>query len=168
MKRDGAFTLIELLVVLGIVAVITVATAVSLFPAKNTQELKDATTEIGTLLREAQSRSVNQLQGATWGVHFDNADPNAPFYALFSGTYSTSTRVGVYPLPTGVLFDPASLASGATLDITFAQITGLPSTSTAITLDLAPNGLPSLTTAGSLSRTGSGKIFFDNFNRTNL
>ncbi len=145
MQWRNGFTLIELMVVLAIIAIISIVTAVSLFSARNTNNLTNAANEIGALLREAQSRSANQIQGAAWGVHFDNTNPSAPFYALFSGTYSTSTRVDFSPLPTNIIFNTTTLASGTSLNISFAQITGLPSTSTAITLDLAPNNSSSST-----------------------
>ncbi len=172
MKQRRAFSLIEIMIVLAVAAVITVVAGLSLTSSRSGKDLKNAAVEMGVLLREAQSRSVAQANGAGWGVHFDNTDPSAPFFALFSGTsYSTGSHVGnSYPLPPNIIFDSATLASGASFDITFAQITGLPSTSTVITLDLAggPTGSGGATTTVTVNRSSSGQIFFDNFNRTNL
>lgn len=154
MKRRNAFTLVELLMVLSITILISVIAATSLFGVRNQSSLTNTKDEIGVLLREAQSRSISGIDGAAWGVHFDNTNPNDPFYALFSGAYSTRTRVVIYPLPPGIIFDPTTLASGATLDIIFAQISGLPSTSTAITLDRAPSGVSSLSATVRINPSG--------------
>lgn len=170
MERRRGFSLFEVTIVLGITAALVVAAALSLTSSRGGKDLKNANTQIGITLREAQSRSISQIGGTSWGVHLDNTNPNAPFFSLFSGTYSTATRISVNPLPQNILFDPSTLASGATLDITFAQITGLPSTSTVITLNLAGGIAPggTATSSATVNRSSSGQIFFDSFNRTNL
>ena len=51
-----------------------------------------------------------------WGVHFANPTGTAPFYALFTTSYSAGTVVGTpYLLPTTVAYTTSTLAAGATL-----------------------------------------------------
>ena len=65
-------------------------------------------------------------------MHFSNATATAPFYALFTGSYSASATVGYYPLPSTVAYQTSTLATGATLDVVFSPISGAASTSTSI------------------------------------
>jgi hypothetical protein len=76
-----------------------------------------------------------QKQSVSWGVHLENTTSPAPFYALFSSsTYSASVIMGSYPLPSAVVYDTSTIAVGASVNITFAQVTGLASVSTNIRL----------------------------------
>jgi prepilin-type N-terminal cleavage/methylation domain-containing protein len=135
MDRSG-FTLIELLIVIAIIVILGVVTTLNLQGQKNSSDLTVTTQEIATLLRQAQSDSVSQEQAAAWGVYFSNATATAPFYALFENTYSTSTTQGYYRLPPTVGYVSSSLALGATTSITFAQVSGVASRSSAIGLYL--------------------------------
>ena len=126
------FTLIELLVVIGILIAVSVITVVNLAGKRVDADLTSTTQRIVTTLRQAQSDSMAQENGATWGVHFSNSTSTPPSFALFSGSYATGTVVGQYPLPATVAYLTSTLASGATLDITFAQVTGAASASTSI------------------------------------
>ncbi|GEM_PF-745504 len=134
-SRKKGFTLIEIAVVMGIVVLLSVVGLGSLFNRRSRVDLDNTTRQIVALLREAQSRSAAQENGTIWGVHFDNA-ATTTFYALFKTSYNASNTVGSYPLSTVVRFSTASIPSGRTLDITFAQISGNPSTSTPLTLEL--------------------------------
>ena len=143
---------------------------VGLSGKRGMSDLTSTTQQIGTLLRQAQTDSMTQKGEATWGVHFYNATGTGSFYALFSGSYSTGTVAGQYQLPGDVAFSSASVPAGGTLDITFAPITGVPSASTSITLYLVGgvNGTATPSSSASLTRQSSGKLFFDNFNRSSL
>ena len=154
------------MVTLGIMIILSVIVVSTFLSRRSQYNLKSAVSQMAAMLRDAQSRSMNQEKGTVWGVHFENSASTTPFYALFYTAYGSSTVVNRQILPSGVRYSSSTLASGASLDITFTQITGIPSASTSITLELTVGG-----TAGaqeSISRSGSGKIFFDNFNRTNL
>ncbi len=131
---EKGFTLIELLVVMGILVALSVITVVNLAGKRTDTDLVSATQQIATLLRQAESDSMAQEGGASWGVHFSNSTSTAPFYALFSGSYATGTVSGQYPLPPTVAYVTSTLASGATLDVSFSQITGAASASTSIGL----------------------------------
>ncbi|MBU6500669.1 MAG: hypothetical protein KGJ89_03600 [Patescibacteria group bacterium] len=166
-KNYGAirgFTVLEILIVAAVSVVITVVVAASLLGQKNTTAINNAVREAATTLREAQSRSISQEGGVVWGVHFDN-NSSTPFFALFQGSYPAGV-VGSYGLPSNVQFSSSSIASGGSLEITFAKGSGAPSTSTSLSMNLTSGG--TVTTPANISRTSSGKIFFDDFNRSNL
>lgn len=135
--RKG-FTLVELVVVFGIMIAVGAIVFATLAGRRTDTDLTSATQQIATLLRQAQSDAVAQENGAvagssvSWGVHFANATATTPFYALFTGSYAASTTVGYYALPSTVAYRTSTLASGATLDVIFSPITGMPSVSTSI------------------------------------
>jgi len=130
-KRNG-FTLIEVMMVVGIMVLLAVVAFVNLSSNRNEGSVSTAASQIVALAREAQSNAVSQVQDATWGIHFENPTSTAPFYALFEGsTYSTTSSLGKYPLPTGVGY---SLDSGEAINVTFAPISGAASASTSITI----------------------------------
>lgn len=163
---ERGFTLIELAVVIAIVGIISVVAVANLFGRRGQVDLDNSTRQIVAVLREAQSRSINQEDNIVWGVHFDNTTTTSGFYSLFKDTYSAANTVSRYNLPNRVRFATSSITGGSTLDITFTKISGIPSTSTSIALQLgvsANNG-----TAASVSRDSSGQIFFDAFGRSNL
>ncbi len=162
--RRGA-TIMEMTVAVGIMVVIGLVALVSLSGWRNQAGLDSATKQVAALLREAQSRSMTRTSGVIWGVHFDNTSSSSPFYALFSVAYSTSTAQKRTLLPSGVRFSETSIPAGSSLDITFAELTGVPSTSTTILLEFGGSGGAA---EASVSRSGSGLLFFDDFNRGSL
>lgn len=129
--RKG-FTLLELILVLGIMIVVAAVVFANLAGRRSEVDLTSTTQQVATLLRQAQSDAVEQKSDAAWGVHFSNATDTAPFYALFSGSYSTTTVAGYYPLPSTVAYQTSTLAPGATLDIIFSSIVGFPSVATSV------------------------------------
>ncbi len=169
------FTMVELLVTLGVIAVIATFSVIGLSGYRSTATLTSATKQVGALLREAQSNAMAQSQGAAWGVHFDNTIATAAFYSLFytmNGTYASSVQVNRSLLSAGVCYASSSVPVGSSTDIIFSGISGRPSASATIILQLLGTGtcgtVTSSTSGGSVSRSASGKIFFDDFNRSNL
>lgn len=166
-RPPNGFTVIEILVVVGIITLVSVISLATLVGRRSRAELDSTTKQIIALLREAQSRSASQEDGTVWGVHLENSSSTTPFYALFHTSYSATNTVSHNRLPSSVRYASSSIAWGSSIDITFAQISGEPLASTSIALELSPGG-----GGGSaperVDRDSSGKIFFDDFNRSNL
>jgi type II secretory pathway pseudopilin PulG len=129
--RKG-FTLIELILVLGIMILVSAILFATLAGRRSDVDLTSTAQQAATLLRQAQSDAIAQKSDASWGVRFSNVTntSSVPFYALFSGSYSTATVAGYYPLPSTVAYQTSTLASGATLDIIFSSISGAASVAT--------------------------------------
>ncbi len=163
--------MIELLLAIGILIVISVVAISNLQGRRSKKDLDSAVAQVVATLREAQTKSVAQDSGVIWGVHFGNTTNTPAFYALFKTSYSAANTKGYYPLPGAVSYVTSSVAQGSSLDITFAQISGVPSTSTSIILQLntlIAGGSTGVLGPANVSRSATGKIFFDDFNRSNL
>ncbi len=133
MKKS--FTLIEILIVVAVTAVLATVGFVSFagFHARNNLNL--TVNEIISLLRNAQNRSITQENGSNWGVHFENPSNQDDFYALFQGVaYSSGNTVLRANLRPAVQFNNPS--SGASKDIVFNPISGLPTASATVIISL--------------------------------
>ena len=155
MKKNIGFTLIELLVVIAMIAIITAVALPNLYNRKNVNDLKNTVAQIGTLLRQAQTDSMLQKNGALWGVRFQNATNTTPFYALFKNFYSTTTMNSYFRLPNDVGYMTSTLPSGSFLDVIFSPIIGV-TTSTNISFYLLNQPSQIMT----ISIASSGAISF--------
>jgi len=153
--NQRGFTLMEVLVVVAIIIILSVVTVLSLSGKKSSNDLSSTVSQVTALLNEAQSRSASQMNNVSWGVHFANATNTAPFYAIFSSSYSQTTTAGYYRLPPDVAYLSSTLAQGTSLDILFSQISGMSSVST--TIDFFDTSQPSLISG--ISVASSGTIF---------
>lgn len=142
----------ELILIIALMVVIVMISILSLGGRKGTTELEGITKQIVSQLREAQSKSASQVNSTTWGVRIDNATSGAYFGGYSSSTYSTSTRVGYTRLPRNVRFVTSTLPVGSSREITFSQISGLPSTTTIISLQLTDT--PSVSTTITVGERG--------------
>ena len=157
-SRNNGTTLVELLMVVAIITVITLVSFLNLFGRSGQTDLNNTTQQIRTLLGEARTKSVSQSSSTSWGVHFDNASATAPFYAMFySQTYSTSTTVGYYNLPSNLVYATSSIPLGSSVDITFAQLSGQSSASASITIYVAGKGTYNSST---INISSSGAVSF--------
>lgn len=131
--RNRGFTLIELLISIAIIVILAVVTFGMFSGARNSNDVNGMARQIAAILRQAQQQSMNDYQGSAWGVRFSNAagTPSTTFYALFAGSYSTSSIVGYYRLPSTVAFITSTLPSGSVRDVIFAAVSGV-TTSTSI------------------------------------
>ena len=136
MRERSGFSLIEIAVVVGIMVIIAGFSLANLGSRRTRVELTGATKQIAGLLREAQSRSAAQVSSSSWGVRLANVTNTAPFYALFSGSYATTSRIGYYHLPPSVRYATATIPQGGFLYVVFSQIAGIPSTATSVVLEL--------------------------------
>lgn len=152
MMRRGT-SLLEVIMVIALIAVFSTVATLNLVGKKSASELDATAKQIAAILREAQSRSVSQSDGASWGVHFENSTSTSPFYALFRSSYSVQNQVGYYRLPPTVGYATTSIALGGTKDIIFAQITGTANVSTSVKIQLLKD--PSVSSTISVASSGA-------------
>jgi prepilin-type N-terminal cleavage/methylation domain-containing protein len=153
-SRNG-FTFAEMLVVVGIITLIAVVTFLNLSGRRGVTDLNNSKKQIGALLREAQSRSVSRDDDMRWGVHFENSTGTSPFYALFSGVYSSTNTISYYRLPSMVGYITSTLAIGSHKEIVFEKLSGI-TTSTSIAVYLISNPISSTT----ISIASSGALSY--------
>jgi Tfp pilus assembly protein FimT len=153
MMKKG-FTVLELIIAIAVAITIAVVIALNFSDVQGGNDLKMTSQQISGLLREAQSNAMTQQKGAAWGVYFSNVVGAVPFYALFYNSYTLTSTVGSYPLPSSVFFATSTLALGATTSITFATISGLASASKTIML-YVPNSLPVMSSTITIASSGA-------------
>jgi len=149
------FTFMELAVTVAIIAILGTVTLVNLAGRRRRGELDGTAQRIASLLREAQTQSMNGSQNAAWGVHFDNNTTTGAFYSLYYSSYTTSTRMNFYPLPETVIYVTSSLAQGASSNVAFVLSSGRAVASTSIRLvgrvDRAASATISVASSGAVS-----------------
>lgn len=141
MQHRQAFTIIEVLVVIGILMTVAVVSLLALTNSRGSEDLNSTAQEIVSTLREAQSRTLSGSNSASWGVYFGNPTNTAPFYALFYGTYTATHTIGHYPLPADLQYLSSSITSGSSYTLTFSPVSGIPSASTTLTINLPAQNL---------------------------
>ncbi len=154
--RKG-FSLIELVVVIGVGLILGAIFIPNLQGRRGLTELNITSRQMVALLREAQTKALLESSSTAWGVHFENST-TSPFYALFSGTYSTTTISTRALLPLRIRYASSSLAVGQSREVLFAQRTGKPSTSSTVTIELK-NNIGSLTSS-TISVSTAGAVSF--------
>lgn len=159
--RLQGFSLIESLVVIGVIGIISIVVLANLFTRKTRSTLDSTVQRVVATLREAESRSAAQEGATTWGVHFDNTTSTAPFYAIFQTSYSVANTIGYYRLPPDVSFATSSIAQGGSFNITFAQVSGLPSATSSITLNLLTGAASgAVATSATITVNSTGLVSF--------
>lgn len=129
-------TLTELILVIAIIAVLGVITVPTLLGRRGKSDLENTTSQLVSLLREAQSRSVAQSSDSAWGVRFDNAVTSSPSFALFYGSYSTSTVVRRNTLPRTLRYATSSITEGGSLEVMFRKLSGFASSSASLRVEI--------------------------------
>ncbi|KKW46835.1 MAG: hypothetical protein A3A43_01750 [Candidatus Liptonbacteria bacterium RIFCSPLOWO2_01_FULL_56_20] len=145
-------TVLELVTILAVATILAGIVVLNLTNRKRVSELSTTTVQIVALLREAQSRSMSQASGASWGVHFENATTSAPAYALFAASYSPSTRTGYYRLSPFVGYAASSIPPGASKDVIFSQLTG---TAASTTISLYLRSTPDVSSTIRIASSGA-------------
>jgi prepilin-type N-terminal cleavage/methylation domain-containing protein len=117
-RSSPGFTLIELMISIAIIIILGAATFGVFSGSRNANDVTNAAKQMAAVLRQAQTQSVQDYQGAAWGVHFANPTGTAPFYALFSNAYATATTAAYYRLPSslGITLVPSGLVGYWPLD----------------------------------------------------
>ncbi|MBI2591418.1 MAG: type II secretion system protein [Candidatus Brennerbacteria bacterium] len=125
-RNGGGFTLIELVISISILVILAAVGGINLLNYRLRRGLESDAQKISSALREVRNRSVTQLDGNQWGVHFENPTGTADFYQTFYGaSYASGTASGnKITLSNGIIFlDPVS---NGFKDIIFLKVSGLP------------------------------------------
>ncbi|MBI4087550.1 MAG: prepilin-type N-terminal cleavage/methylation domain-containing protein [Candidatus Liptonbacteria bacterium] len=155
------FSLIETLIVVGVIGIISIVVFSNLFTRSNRAALDSTVLQMVATLREAQSRSAAGENSAAWGVRFDNTTGTAPFYALFRTSYTSQNTAGYYRLPPDVNYATSSIAQGSSVEITFSKISGIPSATSSITLNLTRGvATGAVATSATITVNSTGLISF--------
>lgn len=117
------FTLVELAVVIGIVAIISVVAFLGLTNYRGEQNLKLSMTELITVFRDVQKRSITQEDGSRWGIKLTNPQDGDSHYEVFKGaSYASGILDKFYALRRGVKFSEPYSASN--YETVFAPLSG--------------------------------------------
>lgn len=124
MTDKNAFTLIELLVVIGILVILAAIGIAGYSSLQGKSELNSSAEEVVTILRLAQSKTLNSKKSSQYGVYF--ATSSKPHrYVLFKGSdYQTraSSSDMEYKLPDRVEFYGIDL--GGEKQVVFERLSG--------------------------------------------
>lgn len=157
--RPRGFTLIELLLTASIVAILGALIITTQVQSSRTRALTGSAERVAATLYTAQSQSLTQDKGLSWGVRFSNEDAEDPFFAIFEGP-SYMAPASITYLPTAVEFTAPD--QGIATDILFKKLSGTRddevSGDITVTLRLKNTALTESVTvskAGLISRTTS-------------
>ncbi len=133
--HSRGFTLVEILIVFGVTAILAAVSTPTYFRYREARQLPPQVDAVAAVLRQTQARAVSQEGGNQWGVHFEYPASDPQFYQVFSGaSWAAGTKEVRADLGTKVTF--VAPASGNSIDVIFAKRTGLPTSTTTITLAL--------------------------------
>lgn len=122
-----SFTLIELLVVITIIA-FAVGIAIPSFSSfTKTRRLVEASKEVKSTLRDAQSRASSSIDGDNWGVHFARGATSIELFRTSSATslsYNSAGEKITHQLPSGVSISYLSTQSANHINVVFTVLKG--------------------------------------------
>lgn len=116
---QNGFTLIELLVSIAIVTLLAALGLSSFINSRNVRDLSNSGSEVLSVLRQAQAKTLAGEGNTTWGVRIE-----APRYILFRGaSYAGATLTEIFSLPTSIEIANITLAGGGQ-EVVFNKLTG--------------------------------------------
>jgi len=135
--RKSGFTMIELLVTIGIVAILSSVSFISLGTYRKKQNIERTLDEVVAAVQSTQKRSVTQEDGYAWGMRFEN-NTTSHTYEIFKGsTYASSTSMSKLGLSRALQF--MNPYASSTFDALFAPITGALSSKKVISVGTGRN-----------------------------
>lgn len=143
-KRIQGLTMYEVILVMGITAILAAVGTINFVGFKRAQDLQLTRNEIVSVLRNAQDRSITQVEETSWGVRVENPTSDRGVFELFRGaTYNPANVIARHTLRSGIEFTEP--APGTSDDITFTGITGEVGSQKTIQLRIVNNPLSSST-----------------------
>ncbi len=134
----AGFTAFEIILVVGMVVVVGIVVGRNLGGYREARSLENTAEEVRALVQDAQRKSMTQEEESAWGVRFTNAASGDDSVIVFKGqSFVGGTVQRTYVLKRQVqFFDPGP---GATRDVVFGALTGIPVASTSLSL-VGPSG----------------------------
>lgn len=124
-KRAG-FTFIEIITVVSIIALLASFSIAAFSGFSRRQTIVQASKEIESALKDAQSRALSSVDGENWGVHFVIGQGDFELFSSGSVKYDEATQKLPHHLASKVtIFDPTgSLPNGFNGNIVFSVLDG--------------------------------------------
>lgn len=145
-------TLLEVIIVIAIVGILVAVVSPQFSKMKNSQIIKNASSDIISSLNKAQSQTRASLDSSPYGVHFQS-DKIIIFKGItFSANDANNQNINIV---SPAIISNIALTNGAT-SIYFNRLTGLPSGTGTITVSISSDA--SLTKIITISATGLGSI----------
>jgi len=145
-------TLLEVIIVIAIVGILIAVVSPQFSKMKNSQIIKNASSDIVSSLNKAQSQTRASLNSSPYGVHFQS-DKIIIFKGInFSANDANNQNINIV---SPAIISNIALTGGVT-DIYFNRLTGLPSGTGTITVSISSDA--SLTKIITISATGLGSI----------
>lgn len=150
--------MLEVITALAILVIIGSVAFLGLYNFRLRRGLEWDAQKIAAALREARNRSVTQLNGSQWGVHFENPTSTPDFYQVFSGTsYATGTPSGNrILLNNGIVFLDPSVSEGK--DFIFFKVSG--NITTSVPPAVVKIGLSSGAASTTINIDAQGKVSY--------
>lgn len=145
--RSG-ITYIQVLVVVAMIGILAAISSPYYLHFQSRQQLSATAETLLADIRLAQSKAMQRNNGDQWGIHIDNAAGEYTIYygELYSASESNNITV---PYPTNISLSPNQ-------DISFAPVTGAPTSATSITV--SSSAIPTETYTITINDEGSTQI----------
>lgn len=125
--RTSAFTLVEIMISIGVVALLVAVSAASFSTFMKRDGVVGGSAALAAAIREARARTLASIEGSSYGVKI-----SADRFAVFKGaTYSPMNE------ETPFFFAKGVIASTTMIYIVFTRLTGTPSASGIIDVQLS-------------------------------
>ncbi len=121
--KNNGFTLLEILVVISIMIMVS-SFSIAIFARRQPLvQLDTASSEIMSVLRQAQNQTVTGKNARAWGVYFTEDDTST--YILYAGS-SYQDRDELYDLVFDMGDDINWMLNSVTNDVRFSVLSGFP------------------------------------------
>ncbi len=127
--KNSGFTLIEILMVIGIMASVFLFSDFMFASRQPLMQLDMASSEMLSVLRQAQNQSLARRASSSWGVYFDSL--NNSFYTMYAGN-NYQDRNTIYDLNFDMGEKIFWSLDSTSYDINFSSVSGFPTATATI------------------------------------
>lgn len=113
------FTLIEIIIAISLLSILSMIIIAGYNSFQKSNQLKENTNIVVSLIREAQKNAVTQKDGKSWGIYIENNST----IVLFDEPWATATSKKNFNLPSGLTFNNITINGGGNF-IIFNKLVG--------------------------------------------